>query len=272
MDLGFHSEPSWVGRSLAPDPTPSGVRKTPPGLHLEFKDEDDASHSALRRGMSRTARGAWIAGIAGTLALAAVLAYLTQTRTETIVTKPLPPSPTAAARPPSATPLAAAGVEPTPDEQAAPDMVITQEETAAPSVKLIVTSDPDGASVVAMGKYLGKTPLSVDFSDARAKQGADLSLALKLDGYKAMAIKRRIAGKELSVDATLIPTHVPQLGVRPAHAQDSAEKATEHAPAERAPVLKIVPADEGAEDTNEDEPEEATENEPVEEASEDEPP
>jgi serine/threonine-protein kinase len=250
MSLGLHGERSWAGVTIAPDPSASsGVRATATQSLRLKPTEGMAPGSSLERPMSRTARGAWIAGTLGTLVLAGLafwagsgktdrktqpLAGATQNSVAPSKPNPAPPSPAPAPSPAIVQPVQNDAV---PD---APNMVITADEAAGarlPSVTLHVLSEPPGASVLVRGKWMGNTPATFEWRDALAVQGGQLQVVLKLDGYEPTILKRTIDAAELELSSALTPARA-QVDLNALEARARAVEAATDAP----PVLKIAPS------------------------------
>ena len=265
MELGLHSEPSWAGVSMPPDPAPSGVRPTGEHLRLEQRDIGAPGRSTTTRVPSNGARNAMLFGVIGAVALIGVFALLRGGGDAV----EQPASPAVPAAPPAPTPEAT----PTDNEQvdlAHPDMVFEADEMT-PSVALDVTSEPPGASVWLNGDRIGVTPMQYSYRHADAVVGREVTLVLKLSGYTSKTLKQAITGPELAFDAALEPVEdgdIKALGARAAEVQKRA--------AENAQVLMVKPADgvaksePAADEPAEEEP--AAEDEPeAEEPADDEP-
>jgi serine/threonine-protein kinase len=250
MSLGLHGERSWAGVTIAPDPSASsGVRATATHSLRLKPTEGMAPGSSLERPMSRTARGAWLAGTLGTAVLAG-LAFWAGSGTTDRDSEPMAgATPSAVAQPKPTAPQASpepvpntAVVEPVQNDALpdTPSMVITADEAAGaklPSVKLHVLSEPPGASVLVSGKWMGNTPATFEWRDALAAQGGQLQVVLKLEGYEPTLLKRTIDAAELELSSALTPVRA-QVDLRALEARARAVEAATDAP----PVLKIAPS------------------------------
>lgn len=245
MNLGVSMEPTWAGALASPaaagasgrPPSPSqrppsqrppSQRPASPSLRLSA-DEASTPRTSIDRRMSRTARGAWVVGISSAVVILGLVGWNNMRAPHAIA--------------PAGVPVAnAAGLSPTPQGSGAPavpaepdmpTMVITAEEAdeGLPSVMLNVNSEPPGANVLVRGKWIGTTPVRVQWRDPQAVVGGNLVLVLRHDGYDPETIKQTIDSTELWLSAQLDRTSAPAL----ARISDPAVPADP-------PVLKIAPA------------------------------
>jgi serine/threonine-protein kinase len=209
VELGLSSGPStWSGRPGVGNGA-SGVRKSlGQPLRLQAADVTASARPVMRRGVSRTARGALILGVLGAAGIYAAISF---GRGDDAAAKPTaaPAQPPAPAQPRTDKPVGgepAAAADPSAATQDV-DMVFAPGEASSglPAVKLNVTSDPPGAYIWLRGKRVGMTPASFEWRDAQARQGNEVMMFLRLKGYKPYLIRHRIDGAQLQLSATLEP-------------------------------------------------------------------
>jgi tRNA A-37 threonylcarbamoyl transferase component Bud32 len=255
MELGLHSEPSWAGTSLAPDPAPSGVRPTTERLRLEQRDIAPEARAAANRGGSASSRNAFLFGVIGAVVVAAGVAAWSAPSSEVALAPSEPP--------PAPAPAAPSQQGDEAVDLAHPDMVFEADEMT-PSVDFEVSSEPPGASVWLNGDRIGVTPMKHTHRHADATIGSELTLVLKLPGHDAKTLKQTITGPMLTLSAELDPivdSEMEALGKRAAAVQ-------RRAAAEPSPVLQVKPADGIAPAAETDAPDEGAADEGAEEATE----
>jgi serine/threonine-protein kinase len=234
VELGLSSGPStWSGRPGVGNGG-SGVRKSlGQPLRLQAADVTASARPVIRRGISRTARGAVILGVLGAAGIYAAISFGRGADDDSAKPAAAPAQPPPVpAQPPADEPVGnepAAAADPSAATQDV-DMVFAPGEASSglPAVKLNVTSDPPGAYIWLRGKRVGMTPASFEWRDAEARQGNEVMMFLRLKGYKPFLIRHKIDGAQLHLSATLEPLE----GATPAPAEPR-----------DGPVLKIQPSE-----------------------------
>lgn len=99
------------------------------------------------------------------------------------------------------------------------DMVFTvdeldkrEEKKSEPTVRLEVTSNPAGATVVIGKRIMGQTPLSFEITGAQAQVGKMLEIRLEKPGYQPQVIEQTIDRKIVAVNLKLASNPVKPVG------------------------------------------------------------